>query len=212
MGSLIRKTFSVPPLSCNCSILADSETKQAIVIDPGGNPERILQEVASLGCTITMVLHTHAHFDHFLASGHIKRMTNAVLCLHPDDRHLWNLLEIQCQMFGVAYIQAPLPDRWLQDEEQFLIGNVHGEVIHTPGHSPGSLSFYFESAKVVFSGDTLFRGGVGRTDLWGGDARAIEHSIRERLYSFKEDTLVIPGHGPDTQIGFEREHNAFFPS
>ena len=212
MGSFIRKTFSVPPLFCNCSILADSETKQAIVIDPGGNPEHILQEVASLGCTVTMVLHTHAHFDHFLASGHIKRMTNAVLCLHPDDRQLWNMLEIQCQMFGVAYIQAPLPDRWLQDEEKFVMGNVHGEVIHTPGHSPGSLSFYFESVNMVFSGDTLFRGGIGRTDLWGGDARAIEHSIRERLYSFKEDTLVIPGHGPETQIGFERQYNAFFPS
>jgi glyoxylase-like metal-dependent hydrolase (beta-lactamase superfamily II) len=212
MGSFIRKTFSVPPLFCNCSILADPETKQAIVIDPGGNPERILQEVASFGCTVTMVLHTHAHFDHFLASGHIKRMTNAVLCLHPDDGQLWNMLEIQCQMFGGAYIQAPLPDRWLLDEEKFVIGKVHGEVIHTPGHSPGSLSFYFESVNMVFSGDTLFRGGIGRTDLWGGDARAIEHSIRERLYSFKEDTLVIPGHGPETQIGFERQYNAFFPS
>ena len=210
MSALICKTFSVPPLSCNCSILGDPETKQAIIIDPGGNPERILQEVAALGCTVTMVVHTHAHFDHFLASGHIKRVTNAVLCLHLDDRQLWNMLEVQCQMFGVTYLQAPPPDRWLQDEEKICFGTVQGEVVHTPGHTPGSLSFYFESGNVLFSGDTLFRGGIGRTDLWGGDARAIEQSIRERLYSLKEDTLVIPGHGPETQIGFERQYNAFF--
>lgn len=210
MSSLIRKTFSVAPLSCNCSILADPETNQALIIDPGGNPDRILQEVQALGCTVTMVLHTHAHFDHFLASGHIKRVTNAVLCLHLDDRNLWNMLEVQCRMFGVAYRQPPPPDRWLRDEETISLGNVHGEVVHTPGHTPGSLSYYFESGHILFSGDTLFRGGIGRTDLWGGDVRAIERSIRERLYSFKEDTLVVPGHGPDTQIGFERQYNAFF--
>jgi hydroxyacylglutathione hydrolase len=210
MGSLIRKTFSVPPLSCNCSILADLETKEAIVIDPGGNADAILREVDELGCVVTMVLHTHAHFDHFLASGHIKRATNAVLCLHLDDRHLWNMLELQCRMFGVGYLQAPPLDRWLQDEEQIYVGKVPGEVIHTPGHSPGSLSYYFEGANVLFSGDTLFRGGIGRTDLWGGDERAIEQSIRDRLYSLKEDTLVIPGHGSETQIGFEKQYNAFF--
>lgn len=210
MASLIRKTFSVPPLSCNCSILADLETKEAIIIDPGGNPDGILRQVEELGCVVTMVLHTHAHFDHFLASGHIKRATNAVLCLHLDDRQLWNMLEVQCRMFGAGYLEAPPPDRYLQDEERIYVGKILGEVIHTPGHSPGSLSFYFESENVLFSGDTLFRRGIGRTDLWGGDARAIEDSIRDRLYSFREDTLVIPGHGPDTQIGFERHFNAFF--
>ena len=201
----------MPPLGCNCSILADLDAGQAVVIDPGGNPDQILQEITALGCRCTMVLHTHAHFDHFLASGHIKRMTQAVLALHPDDRQLWDMLDIQCQMFGVPYIQAPLPDHWLQDEEKIGIGNVVGEVIHTPGHSPGSLSFYLESEHTLFSGDTLFRGGIGRTDLWGGDARAIERSIRDRLYSFREDTLVIPGHGPATQIGFEQEHNTYIP-
>ena len=210
MGALIRKTFSVPPLSCNCSILADPETHQAVIIDPGGNPERILQEVAALDCQVTMVLHTHAHFDHFLASGHIKRSTNAILCLHLDDRQLWNILEVQCRMFGVGYLEAPPPDRWLQDEEKIFVGNLQGEVIHTPGHSPGSLSFYFEGGNVLFSGDTLFRGGIGRTDLWGGDVRAIEHSVRERLYTLNEDAVVVPGHGSETQIGFEREYNAFF--
>ena len=209
MASLIRKTFPVPPLSCNCSILGDPDTKEAIIVDPGGHPERILEEVNALGLTVTRVLHTHAHFDHFLASGHIKRVTKAALCLHSDDRQLWDMLEVQCQMFGVPYVPAPSPDWWLQDEEKVDVGNIVGAVVHTPGHTPGSLCFYYESENVLLAGDTLFRGGIGRTDLWGGDARAIERSIRERLYSLKENTLVIPGHGPETQIGIERQHNAF---
>ena len=209
MAALIRKTFPVPPLSCNCSIFGDPESKQAIIVDPGGSPDRILQEVQALGLEVTTVLHTHAHFDHFLASGHIKKNTNAVLCLHPDDGQLWDMLEVQCQMFGVPYVPAPAPDCWLKDEERFGVGNVEGQIVHTPGHTPGSLCFYFEAENILLSGDTLFRGGIGRTDLWGGDARAIERSIRERLYSLRENTLVIPGHGPETQIGLERQYNAF---
>ena len=210
MASLIRRTFPVPPLSCNCSILADPESNQAIIVDPGGNPEFILQEVEALGCTVSMVFHTHAHFDHFLASGHIKQRTNAVLCLHLGDGQLWNMLEVQCEMFGVPCVQVPTPEHWLQDEEKIDLGIHTGQVVHTPGHSPGSISLYFERENLLFSGDTLFKGAIGRTDLWGGDSRAIERSIRERLYTFKEETLVIPGHGSETQIGFEREYNAFF--
>ena len=104
MSSLIRKTFPVPPLFCNCSIVGDFDTKQAVVIDPGGSPERILQEIESLDLTLSAILHTHAHFDHFLASGHIKQATGAPLCLHPHDKDLWNMLEIQCQMFGIPYV------------------------------------------------------------------------------------------------------------
>ena len=99
MSSLIRKTFPVPPLSCNCSIVGDADTKQAVVVDPGGNPERILEEIESLGLTVCAILHTHAHLDHFLASGQIKKATGAPLCLHPQDKDLWNMLEIQCQLF-----------------------------------------------------------------------------------------------------------------
>ena len=209
MATLIRRTFPVPPLSCNCSILGDSESKQAIIVDPGGSPDRILQEVQALGFEVTMVLHTHAHFDHFLASGHIKKNTNAVLCLHPDDGRLWDMLEVQCEMFGVPYVPVPSPDYWLKDEEKVGVGMIQGQVVHTPGHTPGSLCFYFESENVLLSGDTLFRGGIGRTDLWGGDARAIERSIRERLYCLGESTLVVPGHGPETQIGLERQYNSF---
>lgn len=209
MNQLIRITFPVPPLSCNCSIIGDKETKQAIVVDPGGNPERILGEINALGFTVTAILHTHAHFDHFLASGHIKQATGAPLCLHPYDQDLWDMLKVQCQMFNIPYVPAPPPDRWIKDESEVRVGPYLGTVIHTPGHTPGSVCFFFESQNLVFSGDTLFRGGIGRTDLWGGDGQVIERSIRERLYTLKESTIVIPGHGAESSIGWEREHNMF---
>ena len=209
MPALIRKTFPVPPLACNCSIVGDLDTKQAVVVDPGGNPEQILGEISSMGLTVCAIIHTHAHFDHFLASGHIKEATGAPLYLHPDDRDLWQMLEIQCQMFGVPYSPAPPPDQWLSDGQELTVGSYSAAVMHTPGHTPGSACFYFEDQGLLFSGDTLFRGGIGRTDLWGGDSRAIIQSIRERLYSLAEDTLVIPGHGGESSIGWEREHNMF---
>ncbi|MEW6248354.1 MAG: MBL fold metallo-hydrolase [Nitrospirota bacterium] len=206
---MIRKTFSVPPLGCNCSIIGDPVTKRAIVVDPGGAPERILREVQDLGLTVVSVLHTHAHFDHFLASGEIKKATGAALCLHPDDRDLWRMLDVQCRVFGVPYVPVPPPDYWLQDEEKIIVGGLEGLALHTPGHTPGSMSFHFPAEKLLLAGDTLFRGGIGRTDLWGGDFDAIERSIRERLYTLDETTRVITGHGPDTEIGLERESNPF---
>jgi glyoxylase-like metal-dependent hydrolase (beta-lactamase superfamily II) len=201
---MIRKTFSVPPLGCNCSIIGDPSTRQAIVVDPGGAPERILQEVRSMGLTVVSILHTHAHFDHFLASGAMKQATGAALCLHPDDLPLWNILEMQCRMFGVPYVPAPQPDYWLKDEERVAVGEIQGVALHTPGHTPGSMCFHFPAAKLVVAGDTLFRGGIGRTDF-----DAIEQSIRERLYTLDEDTAVVTGHGADTEIGRERETNSF---
>lgn len=206
---MIRKSFSVPPLGCNCSIIGDPVTKRAIVVDPGGAPERILREAQDLGLTVVSVLHTHAHFDHFLAAGEIKKATGATLCLHPDDRDLWRMLDVQCRVFGVPYVPVPPPDYWLQDEEKILVGGLEGLALHTPGHTPGSMSFHFPAEKLLLAGDTLFRGGIGRTDLWGGDFDAIERSIRERLYTLDETTRVITGHGPDTEIGLERESNPF---
>ena len=206
---MIRKTFSVPPLGCNCSIIGDPVTKQAIVVDPGGAHERILHEVQQLGLTVTHILHTHAHFDHFLASGEMKKATGAAICLHQDDLELWKNLEMQCQMFGVAYAPVPLPDYWIKDEEKLLVGQMSAVAIHTPGHTPGSMSFHFPNDNMVVAGDTLFRGSIGRTDLWGGDFDTIERSIRERLYTLADATTVVTGHGPETEIGLEKETNQF---
>jgi hydroxyacylglutathione hydrolase len=209
MTALIRKTFSVPPLGCNCSIIGDPVTKQAIVVDPGGAHERILQEVKQLGLTVTMILHTHAHFDHFLASGEMKKATGATLCLHEDDRELWSMLDVQCRMFGVPYVPVPEPEYWLKDEEKLLVGEITAVALHTPGHTPGSMSFHVPDGNIVLAGDTLFRGSIGRTDLWGGDFDAIERSIHERLYTLHESTLVVTGHGPETEIGWEKHTNQF---
>jgi glyoxylase-like metal-dependent hydrolase (beta-lactamase superfamily II) len=209
MSTLIRKTFSVPPLGCNCSIVGDPATKQAIVVDPGGAPERILHEVQKLGLVVSHVFHTHAHFDHFLASGAIKQATGATLCLHQDDLDLWKNLDMQCRVFGVAAQPVPMPDYWLQDDEKVRIGQLTLTALHTPGHTPGSMSFHVPDERLVLAGDTLFRGSIGRTDLWGGDFDAIERSIRERLYSLDDATIVVTGHGPETEIGWEKESNQF---
>jgi len=206
---MIFRSFAVPPLDCNCSIIGDPITKQAIVVDPGGDPNRILKELQECGLTVAYIVHTHAHFDHFLASGEMKRATGAPLWLHKDDKLLWENLEMQCQVFGVPYAPAPPPDRWLKDDEELTLGEVKGLALHTPGHTPGSMCFHFPAAHMVIAGDTLFRGSIGRTDLWGGDAQAIERSIKERLYRLDEGTRVITGHGPETRIGDELRYNLY---
>jgi hydroxyacylglutathione hydrolase len=206
---MIFRSFAVPPLDCNCSIIGDPITKQAIVVDPGGDSARILKELEEFGLTVAYIVHTHAHFDHFLASGEMKRATGAPLWLHKADKILWENLEMQCQVFGVPYVPAPPPDRWLKDDEDLTLSEVKGLAMHTPGHTPGSMCFHFPAARMVIAGDTLFRGSIGRTDLWGGDALAIEQSIKERLYRLDEDTRVITGHGPETRIGDELRYNLY---
>jgi glyoxylase-like metal-dependent hydrolase (beta-lactamase superfamily II) len=206
---VIFRSFPVPPLSCNCSIIGDPVTKKAIVVDPGGDHEGILGTLHELGLTVSLILHTHAHFDHFLASGEMHKATGADLCLHRADETLWENLEMQCRLFGISYVPVPPPTKWLADEEPLAVGDTQAVAMHTPGHTPGSMCFYFESAKLLLAGDTLFRGSIGRTDLWGGDSGAIERSIRERLYTLDETTRVITGHGEETTIGFEVRYNSF---
>jgi hydroxyacylglutathione hydrolase len=206
---MIFRSFAVPPLDCNCSIIGDPITKQAIVVDPGGDSARILKELQECNLTVAYIVHTHAHFDHFLASGEMKQATGAPLLLHKADKALWENLELQCQVFGVPYAPAPPPDRWLKDDEELTLGEVKGLALHTPGHTPGSMCFHFPAAHMVIAGDTLFRGSIGRTDLWGGDAQAIEQSIKNRLYRLDEDTRVITGHGPETRIGDELRFNLY---
>lgn len=208
--SLFVKTLPVGPLRCNCTILGDHVTKKAIIVDPGGHADVLHQIIEDQGLTVSQIIHTHAHFDHFLASGELHQKTGAPLCLHPDDQILWEYLEDQCELFGIPYQPVTTPHHWLSHEEELPLGSMgNGRAIFTPGHTPGSMSFYFDTAGLLMAGDTLFRSGIGRTDLWGGDAKSIEQSIRSRLYTLDEATVVITGHGPSTTIGEEMRHNPF---
>lgn len=205
--TLIHESFPVGPLQCNCTVIGDQTTGLGYVIDPGGNPERILAAVERLNLTIVALIHTHAHLDHFLAAGALRDATGARIHLHQDDLFLWDALERQCELFGVPYQPAPPPDVWL--EHQQPLTELHGECIHTPGHTPGSICFYFDQAALLVAGDTLFRESVGRTDLPGGDTRQLIESIQTRLYTLDEATTVIPGHGPNTSVGHELRNNAY---
>ena len=204
--ALIKEVFPVGPLACNCCIIGDPATKTAMVVDPGGDAEKIFSRTQALELNITALICTHAHFDHFLAAGELHEKTGAPIYLHREDKFLWDNLELQCQLYNVPFQPVPEPQRWLCDDQ--ILPCCNGITLHTPGHTPGSVSFLFEEAKLLIAGDTLFRGSIGRTDLWGGDFKKIEASIRQRLYTLSDDTLVVTGHGRLTTIGHEKASNS----
>jgi len=203
------RTFPVGPLQCNCTIIGDTISKKALVVDPGGDAQVILGLLLELELKAVAIIHTHAHFDHILAAGEIKKATGAPIYLHENDMFLWAGLEEQCSMFGFGMPDSllPDPDHYLSDDHD--LGCCGGVAIHTPGHTPGSTSFWFEQSKTLIAGDTLFKGGVGRTDFPGGNAEQIVSSIRERIYTLDDDATVITGHGPATTIGVEKQSNMF---
>jgi glyoxylase-like metal-dependent hydrolase (beta-lactamase superfamily II) len=213
--SLIRKSFPVGALGCNCTIVACPETREALVIDPGDEAPRVLRALAAEGVTAVRILHTHAHFDHVLGTGEVAAATGAEVLLHRDDRWLYDAVPMQLDLFGMgrAGVAAPPPPtRELSGDEALAFGRREARALHTPGHTPGSMCFLLEhagEAPLLFAGDTLFRGSIGRTDLPGGSMKDIARSIRERLLTLSDSTLVIPGHGPETTIGAEREENPF---
>jgi glyoxylase-like metal-dependent hydrolase (beta-lactamase superfamily II) len=214
--ALIRRSFSVGPLGCNCSIVACPETREALVIDPGDEAPRVLEALAAEGVNAVKILHTHAHFDHVLGTGEVAGRTGAEVLLHRDDRWLYDNVSLQLALFGLdrrpGDVAPPPPTRELSGDEALGFGRREARALHTPGHTPGSMCFFLQHANerpLLFAGDTLFRRSIGRTDLWGGSLEAIGRSIRERLLTLPDDTLVVPGHGPETTIVAEREDNPF---
>lgn len=206
---MIVETLAVGPLGCNCTILGCPETRKAIVVDPGGDADRIAALLDRHGLEPVALLHTHAHFDHVLGAPELKARFGAEILLHADDLSLYESVPMQGAFFGFT-LPAPAPvDRFVPDGETLAIGQDRGEVIHTPGHSPGSICFHVGSQKLLLTGDTLFAGGIGRTDLWGGSHPALMRSIRERLLPLDPETRVIPGHGPETTLGEEALSNPF---
>ena len=205
---VIFESFPVGPLQCNCTIVGDPVTRACLIVDPGGDADRIMETVQSHQLSVKAIIHTHAHLDHILASAIIKERTGAPLLLHQGDKFLWDELEDQCQRFGIDYTPTPEPDGWLKDDA--ALACCDGVAVHTPGHTPGSISFWFEAHNLLIAGDTLFQLGIGRTDLPGGSFEQIENSITDRLFRLADDALVVTGHGPPTSLAFERQANPFF--
>lgn len=200
-------TFPVGPLQCNCSIVWDEVSKEAILVDPGADYPKIEAALKTRGLILKSVVHTHAHFDHIGASRKVHEQLKAPLHLHPEDKALWDNILMQGKVFGFD-LESTIPwQKDLVDEDSLTFGNFKMNVLHTPGHTPGSCSF--SCSNIVFAGDTLFKNSVGRTDLWGGDFGRIQKSIQERLYTLDDDTEVITGHGPSTKIGVEQRSNPF---
>jgi len=210
MVPLTIRTLTVGPVACNCAIVACAQTGQAAIIDPGGNAEDILATVKDMGVTVTQILHTHGHFDHILATGEVAAATGAAVLIHRDDRALYENLPSQGVMFGFRAARPPAPTQCLAGGETIAIGKLFAQVLHTPGHTPGSVGYHFGGDDaVLFAGDTLFADSVGRTHLPAGSFADLAASIRTKLYVLPGDTRVIPGHGPETTIDQEREHNPF---
>ena len=204
------RTLTVGPVACNCAIVACAESGQAAIIDPGGNTEDILAGVKDMGVTVTQILHTHGHFDHILATGEVAAAMRASICIHCDDLSLYENLPGQGHMFGFRATRPPAPTQLLVGGETIAVGKLSLQVLHTPGHTPGSVGYYLGGHDpVLFAGDTLFAESVGRTDLPGGSFADLADSIRTKLYILPSETRVIPGHGPETTIGHEREFNPF---
>lgn len=209
---MLVETFPVGPLGCNCSLVADPTTKDALVIDPGGDFEKIRGRIDALGLKVRAILHTHTHIDHVGATAELQRATSAPARIHEGDRFLYEILPVQA---GLLRMRAPAVaelDTPLRDDETLTIGGLVVRVVHTPGHTPGSCCFDLRlggDEGVLFAGDTLFEGSVGRTDLWGGDSDKLVASVRGKLFSLPDPTRVVCGHGDDTTIGDEKRHNPF---
>ncbi len=221
MAAYIRETFPVGLLACNCTLLGDPATGEAIVIDPGlalglapnplapGAPAHLLSRLQALGLRLTQILITHAHIDHIGGALALKEATGAPILLHQADLPLLAMMEQQAGWLGVAPPTVAPPDLSAEDGLHVGLPGLAGEVLHTPGHTEGSICVLFAQAGLLIAGDTLFAGSIGRTDLPGGDSRRILHSIHDRLLPLPDHTLVIPGHGEQTTIGAERESNPF---
>ena len=220
-------TILVGALQCNCTILGDLESGEALVVDPGDETERILELLTRHKLRPRAIVSTHAHIDHVGGLTKLRRATGAPVMMHRDDLELYQIMDEQAAFLGVERPETGEVDQLLKEGDVLRWGGLAANVMHTPGHTPGSISLYLpaEAGKVsagsaaknvnaidvpqLFAGDTLFAGSIGRTDLWGGSMKTIMDSLRGKLMQLPEETVVHPGHGPWTTIGEERESNPF---
>ncbi len=204
---MIIKSLAVGPIMANCFIVGCEETLQAAIIDPGDEADRIMQSVADLNLTVSHIINTHGHFDHVSANKSIHTATNAPICIHALDAPMLKKISASAANWGLSAEDSPPPDRTIDDGDIITFGKISLNVIHTPGHSPGGISLFADGH--VFVGDTLFAGSIGRTDFPGGDFEILKSSIQDKLFALDENVRVYTGHGPETTIGQEKQHNPF---
>ena len=206
---MIRETLPVGPLQCNCTVLGDDATGIATVVDPGAEIARVLAILAKHNLHLSQIVVTHAHIDHIAGALALKELTGAPILYNQADLPLVAMMEVQAGWLGVPTPEVAPPDHSPADGELLTTGNLQAHLLHTPGHTEGSLCVYLPAENLLLAGDTLFAGSVGRTDLPGGDTSKLIGSIRERLLPLPDATVVVPGHGGETTIGRERASNPF---
>ena len=204
---MIIKDLVVGPLMANCFIFGCNKTKEAVVIDPGGDADKILLSLADSELKVKYIINTHGHFDHVCGNGKMKDATGADILIHPLDAAMLGMLSSNAAVFGISVENSPPCDQTIEEGETISFGNISLKVIHTPGHTPGGISLYTDG--IVFVGDTLFAGSIGRTDFPGGDFDTLISSIKTKLFDMEDDMRVLSGHGPETSIGSEKRFNPF---
>jgi glyoxylase-like metal-dependent hydrolase (beta-lactamase superfamily II) len=207
--SLKIESVEVGPFAVNAYVLYDEAAGAALLVDPGDEIEAIASLIEPKGLKVEAIVNTHAHVDHLVAVAEAKRRFEAPFWLHAADAEWLKALPQQAMMFGFPNPEVPTVDRWLQDGDPLRVGGSVGRVIHTPGHTPGGCCLYFPDDALLLTGDTLFSGSVGRTDLPGGSFEQLASSIRERLYVLGDEVSFVPGHGPHGRLGHERRGNPF---
>ncbi len=206
---MIHEIFPVGPLQCNCSVIGDETSHEAIVIDPGADISRVLDVVNRHGLRVTQILITHGHIDHVGGAMKLKQATGAPVLINKDDAPQLKMLDMQATWIGVAPPGEVTIDASLEEGMTVSAGGITATILHTPGHTEGSTCIYFPAEKKLIAGDTLFAGSIGRTDLPGGNLQKIMRSLHDRVVTLPEDVIVIPGHGPATTIGQEKETNPY---
>jgi len=206
---MIHKILPVGPLQCNCSIIGDEAIREAMVIDPGDDIEDILAIINEHNLKVKQIVITHAHIDHVGGAMKLRAQTGAPILLNQNDYALLKILDVQAAWLGMRSPGEVEIEHDLKDGEKIETGHLSANVLHTPGHTEGSVCLYFPAEKVLIAGDTLFAGSIGRTDLPGGSYQKIMRSLHDRVLVLPDETIVIPGHGPTSTIGDEREGNPF---
>jgi glyoxylase-like metal-dependent hydrolase (beta-lactamase superfamily II) len=206
---MIHEILPVGPLLCNCSIIGDETTREAMVIDPGDDIDQVLDLVREHKLTVKQIVITHAHIDHVGGAMKLKKATGAPILLNQSDYALLKMLDVQAAWIGMPNPGDVRIDQSLSNGDKIAAGSLGAEVLHTPGHTEGSICLYFAPEKKLIAGDTLFAGSIGRTDLPGGSYRKIIQSLHERVLALPDETVVVPGHGELTTIGKERDSNPF---